>query len=196
MNTNSPAPSDVEARRRLLARIQVKRIFSPIPITWDEVEACLPFLNRTDALRFLHGEADDLNRRVLYGELFHWHPGLAVTLAEMTADAAMITSAPESPHDHSVETRPITPAADTLDMASLETLTRSLGQKDSTRVLAAWSRIHPQVTAVAWNAYWGVEVEDKDATEVAARLKLSVVDVQLHAYRISKRLRKELEIIQ
>lgn len=86
--------------------------------------------------------------------------------------------------------------ADTLDAMSLETLTRSLGKKDSTPVLAAWSRIHREVSAVAWKAYWGVEVEEKSADDVASSLELSIVDVQLHAYRISKQLRHELEKVE
>lgn len=79
--TQSPTPSsDIDERRRLLAQIQVKRVFSSIPICWDEVEEILPFFNREDAVRFLNGEVDDLNRRVLYGELFRWHPALRTKL--------------------------------------------------------------------------------------------------------------------
>ncbi|MDA1052510.1 MAG: hypothetical protein O3C40_18800 [Planctomycetota bacterium] len=76
MNSNPDASQHAHARRELWRTIQVKRIFSPIPICWEEVEEILPFLNRQDALRFVAGEVDDFNRRILYEELFRWHPAL------------------------------------------------------------------------------------------------------------------------
>ncbi len=80
MNSNPNANQDVPSRRELWGTIQIKRIFSPIPISWEEVEEILPFLNRQDALQFLAGDADDFNRRVLYNELFRWHPALRTAL--------------------------------------------------------------------------------------------------------------------
>ena len=83
-DTNNTSADGDNSGRRLWAEIQVKRLFSPLPISWDEVEEIVPFLTRDHARRFLAGEATDFTRSTLFTELFRWHPGLPLTLPSPT----------------------------------------------------------------------------------------------------------------
>jgi hypothetical protein len=78
MNESSQPSAD--GGRRAVSAALAQRIFSLAPVTWDEIEALLPSLNRGEAVRHLSGIRDDRERAALFDALFAYHPGLRTVL--------------------------------------------------------------------------------------------------------------------